>query len=53
MSEITQFQRNHVSVLLSSKLIQHTKITHFYKSIFSTILLFNSSVQLNLQRQFP
>jgi len=27
MSEITQFQRNQMSVLLLSKLIQHTKIT--------------------------
>jgi len=35
MSEITQFQRNHVSILLLSKLVQHTKITRFsYKSIF-------------------
>ena len=25
MSEITQFQRNHISVLLLSNLIQHTK----------------------------
>ena len=31
-SEITQFQQNHISVLLFSKLIQHTK----YTKIFST-----------------
>jgi len=40
MSEITQFQRNHVSVLLLSTLIQHTKITLFLqKHLFNDLAI--------------
>ena len=51
MSEITQFQRNQMSVLLLSKFIQHTKITLFStKAYFQQICYWTQKYNGNYKK---